>query len=113
MKTGVLQEILAWSEERPAWQRDALRRVFTVGALDASDMDELVSLCKAAHGLATAASPNVLTKANLAIKEDDARPVSLASVTHHRGVNALGVGRRFSIFATLNALISVDACSQA
>ena len=47
----VLNEILQWSLDRPAWQRDALRRLITEGDFDESDIRELSNLCKSRHGL--------------------------------------------------------------
>ena len=43
---SVLECILEWSLLRPAWQRDALRRIIAKGKLDDSDYMELVELCK-------------------------------------------------------------------
>ena len=85
----VLGEIIEWSKERPGWQRDALRRLFTTGEITAPDLEELLDLCKAAHGLGEHRAPTVLSNKHLAIKGGGDGPVSLVSVTHHRGVNAL------------------------
>lgn len=41
-----LAKVLEWSETCPPWQRDALRRLITVGALQPADHDELVAICK-------------------------------------------------------------------
>jgi hypothetical protein len=49
--TNVLNEILQWSQDRSAWQRDALRRLVTSEKTTQEDLLELVNLCKAAHGL--------------------------------------------------------------
>ena len=49
---SVLEEILEWSESRPAWQRDALRRLVLNGELSDDDIRELSEICKSAHGLA-------------------------------------------------------------
>jgi hypothetical protein len=49
----VLEAILDWSNDRPAWQRDALRRIVFKGRLDSADITELVSLCKKGKGNAT------------------------------------------------------------
>ncbi len=89
MPDTILSEILAWSQQRPLWQRDALRRLLTTGSLGASDIDELVSLCKAPIGLSSYSAPRVLTGDHLAITDQEAAAVSLVSITHHRGVNAL------------------------
>src|SRR5207247_5955209 len=89
MQDSVLIEILEWSEERPGWQRDALRRLFTVGQITPADLDELLALCKATRGLAEPQTPQPLAKEHLAIKGQGTDPVTLVSVTHNRGVNAL------------------------
>lgn len=41
-----LASILAWAADSPSWQRDALRRLATQGALESAEIDELVSICK-------------------------------------------------------------------
>ena len=41
----ILESILAWSTDRPLWQRDALRRIVQKGKLDDSDIVELAALC--------------------------------------------------------------------
>lgn len=46
---SVTQELLNWSVSRPAWQRDALRRIITAGKIEAADIQELTQLCRAAH----------------------------------------------------------------
>ena len=52
----VLEEILKWSRGRPAWQRDALRRLVLNGELSDDDILALAEICKAAHGLAESAT---------------------------------------------------------
>ena len=49
---SVLEEILEWSQDRPAWQRDALRRLVMNGELSEDAVRELGDICKSAHGLA-------------------------------------------------------------
>jgi hypothetical protein len=89
MQPDILAEILEWSLKQPAWQRDALRRLFTAGGLSVTDLDDLLDLCKAGHGLSEPRGAQPLAKEHLAIKESGAGPVSLVSLTHHAGVNAL------------------------
>jgi len=50
---NIYQEILAWSSKRPAWQRDALRRIVVDGGLGPSDVQDLCHLCKLPYGLVT------------------------------------------------------------
>ena len=38
-------EVLAWSATRPAWQRDALRRLVQSGILGSEEIDELLEIC--------------------------------------------------------------------
>ena len=45
-ETEALAKVLEWSETCPPWQRDALRRLITNGALQPADHDELVAICK-------------------------------------------------------------------
>ena len=89
MQNAILSEIVEWSKERPLWQRDALRRFFTTDHLSSSDLDELLSLCKGAHGLSAPGLPNILTEEHVGVEASGGDPVSLTSVTHHGGVNAL------------------------
>lgn len=48
---SALHEILAWSQSRPGWQRDALRRIIVHGEIQQSDIEELFRQCRAAHQL--------------------------------------------------------------
>ena len=41
-----MRDILDWSKARPAWQRDALRRLITQGEPTDTDIDELTAICK-------------------------------------------------------------------
>lgn len=84
----VLQEILAWSQERPAWQRDALRRLAVHGVLSEPDIRALTEICKGGHGLAEPQEVAPLDKQHVPDKAAGP-PVALQSIFHHRGVNAL------------------------
>ena len=94
----VLQRILQWSHDRPSWQRDALRRLVVNGHLSGDDIDALTRICKGAHGLADHHEFTPLSSVHVPEKSDAAAPVSLLSIFHHRGVNALAEGQtlRFS-----------------
>jgi hypothetical protein len=85
----VLQEILEWSHDRPAWQRDALRRLVLNGELSDDDIEELADICKGGHGLAEQQDIAPLTKDHVPVKTAGNTPISLLSIFHHRGVNAL------------------------
>jgi energy-coupling factor transporter ATP-binding protein EcfA2 len=84
----VLQEILEWSQERPAWQRDALRRLVLNGELSEEDINSLTEICKSGHGLAERRDTVPLAKEHVPDRKAG-EPVSLVSIFHYRGVNAL------------------------
>lgn len=84
----VLQEILQWSQDRPAWQREALRRLVLNGELTDEDINALAEICKSGHGLAEQRDTVPLAKEHVPDQTAGA-PVSLVSIFHHRGVNAL------------------------
>ncbi|ACD89227.1 conserved hypothetical protein [Chlorobium limicola DSM 245] len=86
---NVLQEILEWSFGRPIWQRDALRRLVMNGELSDEDIISLTEICKSAHGLAEPQEHDPLVKEHMPDRAAGAVPVSLVSIFHHRGVNAL------------------------
>lgn len=85
----LLQEIVEWSQDRPAWQRDALRRLLQNGELAAQDLSELTEICKAQHGLAEPQQVVPLTESHIPHFAKGMATVSLVSIFHHRGVNAL------------------------
>lgn len=85
----VLQDIFEWSSDRPGWQRDALRRLVLNGDLSDEDVRALTELCKSAHGLAEPQEASPLAKGHIPDRTAGAAPVSLVSIFHHRGVNAL------------------------
>ena len=47
---AIVDDILAWAAGLPAWQSDALRRLFRQGELTRQDRDELLALIKEVHG---------------------------------------------------------------
>jgi hypothetical protein len=57
----VLASLVTWSEGCPDWQRDALRRLCTTGALDDADRTELLTICKGDLPGASLASAHVKT----------------------------------------------------
>ena len=86
---SILNEILDWSQDRPAWQRDALRRLVLHGELSDDDIRALTDICKSAYGLAEEQDIAPLTKEHVPEKTASSAPVSLVSIFHQRGVNAL------------------------
>lgn len=85
----VLEEILEWSQDRPSWQRDALRRLVLNGELTEDDIRALTHICKSAYGLAEPQDIAPLAREHVPEKAAGSAPISLTSIFHHRGVNAL------------------------
>lgn len=100
---NVLEELLSWSRERPTWQRDALRRLVQSGELSDEDLHGLTEICKSTHGLAEEQDAVPLAREHVPEPGSGATPVSLVSIFHHRGVNALAEDQtlRFSPRLTL------------
>lgn len=90
---SVLQEILEWSYDRPIWQRDALRRLVLNGELLDDDADALTDICKSAYGLGEQPDVTPLSEDDVPVNTAGDAPVSLLSIFHHRGVNALAEGQ--------------------
>jgi len=86
---NVLKEIQTWSADRPMWQRDALRRLVMNGELGADDIDALTAICKGEHGLTERSAAQPLAKEHVPEGGGAAQAVSLESIFHHKGVNAL------------------------
>lgn len=47
----IIQEIHAWSKGLPAWQQDAIARLYQSRMLSAADLDDLYALAKAETGI--------------------------------------------------------------
>ena len=99
----VLHEILDWSKSRYPWQREALRRLVVGGVLSNEDVQELGEFCKAAHGLAEPHRIVPLAREHVPDEAETGTPVSLDSIFHYRGVNALAENQtlRFSPHLTV------------
>jgi hypothetical protein len=111
MTTNIFAEILQWSTLQPQWQRDALRRLFTVGALTPTDLDALTDICKSAHGLAPSSKKAVpLSTQHLPVGGPaTATAVFLVDLTHHTGVNALAPEQTVSFGPNLTIVYGENA----
>ena len=87
-ETSALGEILEWSRQRPAWLRDALRRLMEGGELSDQDIDELEAICLADDG---EGSP--LSDEHIAPRRLVGKPVSITVLRDLVGVNALASGQ--------------------
>ena len=111
-KVNVLKEILQWSIDRPHWQRDALRRLVTKGELNETDILEPSNLCKATHGLGDRVKSVPLDPNHLPRPGAGAKPVSLQSLTHHVGVNALAQNQTIEFGPSLTVVYGANAAGK-
>lgn len=109
---NVLNEILAWSAERPLWQRDALRRLVTQGELSTIDVSELTEFCKASHGLANKTNPEPLEAKHLPQTGAANNPVALTLLTHRSGVNALAQDQTIEFGSALTVVYGGNAAGK-
>jgi len=90
----VPNRILTWSQNRPLWQRDTLRRIVLNGYPDQQALNEILALCKKEHGdqsVALAAQP--LSKNHLPVDPGAGESTSLGSIANVAGVNQLAAGQ--------------------
>ena len=111
-RVNVLQEILEWSQSRPEWQRDALRRLVSKGELADSDIRELANLCKSRHGLGDRETPVPLNANHLPKSGVETKPVLLQSLTHHAGVNALAQDQTIQFGGSLTVVYGANAAGK-
>lgn len=76
--------ILQWSRDRPAWQRDALRRLVLQGTLTKKDIFELTTIC-----CIPAAVSTPLAREHLRSVGVSGEAISLLRVVEPTGINAL------------------------
>ena len=93
-ETSALGEILEWSRQRPAWLRDALRRLMVGSELSEQDIDELETICLGDDG---EASP--LSEEHIAPRRLVGKPVSITGLRDLVGVNALASGQGLTFAA--------------
>jgi energy-coupling factor transporter ATP-binding protein EcfA2 len=85
----VVANLVKWSEDCPAWQRDALRRLCTSPALDDIDTVELLAICKGDVGKPLDTSHVKAISAGNPV-------VSLQQVREVKHVNALATDERLT-----------------
>ncbi|MEM5500437.1 AAA family ATPase [Ahrensia kielensis] len=90
----VLNTVLSWSQNRPLWQRDALRRIVLGGYPDEDSLREILALCKKEHGDQTVTlTAQSLTTDHLPVDPGAGESVSLGKIENVVGVNQLANGQ--------------------
>jgi hypothetical protein len=98
---SILQEIYKWSQALPAWQQDAIRRLYLDRALSPDDLEDLHAMAKAARGVE---DPGKRAPAKLAAAEVAASPVAdrlvqIVAIKDLVNVNALAENQSLPIGA--------------
>ena len=109
---SVLKEILEWSQDRPTWQRDALRRLVVNGELSDDDIRVLSEICKSAHGLADQQDVIPLAAGHIPDTGAGSGQVTLLSIFHHRGVNALAEDQTLRFVPSLTVVYGDNAAGK-
>lgn len=98
---SLLQKILEWSEELPAWQSDAIARLLAKQSLETEDIDDLLALLKAEHGIpdAKGRKPNPLTANQIPAPTKATDQIELLAVKNMQHVNAIAENQCLSFGA--------------
>lgn len=88
---AALADLLAWAEKRPAWQKDALRRLVTGETLDDRAIAELTELC-----LDPARTHTPISQSHIVAETSAAEPISLISIKNPTAINALASQQELS-----------------
>ena len=98
---SILQDILKWAQGLPAWQSDAIARLFAKQTLSQSDLDDLHALLKTEHGIpdpkgrvASKLSADQIPAASAANAH-----VELLAIKNLRHVNAIAQNQRLTFGA--------------
>ncbi|WP_139167529.1 AAA family ATPase [Kordiimonas lacus] len=84
-----MQDILSWSDTRPGWQQDALRRIILNGPLSDSDLSELEAICV---GEETEFEP--LEEHHLGKGAASGDSISITEIANPKQVNALAENQK-------------------
>ncbi len=98
----ILQEIHTWSKGQPAWQQDAIARIYVNRDLSAEAIDDLYALAKSEAGIEDPKErqARALDDAQVAAPSDPARLVQLLAIKDIANVNALAPGGSLPIEET-------------
>lgn len=92
---GLLDDIFAWSSGLPAWQSDALRRLFRNGQLEPEDLKQLIAMVNQQHGdgAPAAIQPTALALDDIPHAGSAGATVRLLGLHNLQHVNRFPAGR--------------------
>ncbi|MCV6603232.1 MAG: ATP-binding protein, partial [Cohaesibacter sp.] len=89
---SALSDIVSWSENRPAWQRDALRQLVNGYGCEEIDLQRLEAIC-----LDELDDFAPIAEKDIAIQKINGEPVNLTQLKSVVGVNALAAQQELNI----------------
>jgi len=88
-ESAAFADLVKWSADRPAWQKDALRRLVQNGALIDADIEVLATLCLTPNG-----AHEPFSSDHVAAESTTADPITLRAIDRPKGINALAADQR-------------------
>lgn len=88
---SALADLVSWAEKRPAWQKDALRRLITGEVLDDQAIAELTQLC-----LDPSLAHVPISQSHIVAQNGTAESISLLSIKNPTAINALAIQQELS-----------------
>ncbi len=88
-QTKALQDVVAWSADRPDWQRDALRQLINGADASEIDLDRLEALC-----VGERKDFQFLKEADVTAQGTGGEAVTISQLRSVRGVNALAAEQK-------------------
>lgn len=94
----ILQEILNWSQGLPAWQSDAIARLFEKQTLSTEDLEDLFALLRAEHGIpdAKGRTAKKLKAEQIPVATPSNTYVEVLAMKNLRHVNAIAEKQRLA-----------------
>jgi energy-coupling factor transporter ATP-binding protein EcfA2 len=95
----IIKDIHSWSQNLPAWQQDAIRRLYLDRTLSSGDLDDLLAMAKFASGIEDPENrvPVKLKDADLAVQPVPERLVQIVAIKNLVNVNALAENQSLPI----------------
>ena len=109
---NVLDQIISWSRGCPVWQRDALRRLVLKGELSDADISALTEVCKSERGLASVQAAKPLERVHLPGNGAGSECVTVHSLFHESGVNALAENQTLNFCSGLTVVYGDNAAGK-
>jgi ABC-type multidrug transport system ATPase subunit len=102
------KRIHQWSEQRPAWQRDLLRRLAS-GPLSDQEQGDVIAILTDGGD---APAPRPLELADLPVDEDEVGPVELREISDLQNINLLAGGQTLAFAPGINVVFGLTGAGK-